>query len=73
VGCQGGILCESLFDTAGGRARLIREFGGISQRLQATNDLGESTEWENKRVDRLPGQAEWGELPISKDPSKDAK
>jgi len=41
--------------------------------LQATNDLGESTEWENKRVDRLPGQAEWGELPISKDPSKDAK
>ncbi|GAA5846087.1 hypothetical protein JCM3766R1_001363 [Sporobolomyces carnicolor] len=35
-------------------------------RLQATGDLGESTEWENKRVDRLPGQAEWGELPIAK-------
>jgi cytochrome c oxidase assembly protein subunit 16 len=38
----------------------------IPQRLQATNDLGESTDWENKRVDRLPGQAEWGELPIAK-------
>ncbi|GAA5833411.1 hypothetical protein JCM11251_003485 [Rhodosporidiobolus azoricus] len=26
-------------------------------------------EWENKRVERLPGQAEWGELPISKPPA----
>lgn len=38
-----------------------------SQRLQATGDqIGELDTWENKRVDRLPGQAEWGTLPVAK-------
>ncbi|GAA6030698.1 hypothetical protein JCM8097_006277 [Rhodosporidiobolus ruineniae] len=31
-------------------------------RMQTTGDLAGS-EWENKRVSRLPGQAEWGEMP----------
>ncbi|GAA6024520.1 hypothetical protein JCM10207_000405 [Rhodosporidiobolus poonsookiae] len=36
-------------------------------RMQATNDLGAaSEEWDNKRVARLPGQAEWGELPVAR-------
>ena len=26
---------------------------------------GDLENWENKRVERLPGQAEWGELPPS--------
>jgi len=37
------------------------------QRLQATgNQLGEMDDWENKRVERLPGQDEWGTLPVAK-------
>ncbi|KAK4053300.1 Cytochrome oxidase assembly [Microbotryomycetes sp. JL221] len=35
-------------------------------RLQSTDKLGENDEWDNKRVERLPGQKEWGELPIAK-------
>ncbi|GJN94560.1 hypothetical protein Rhopal_007643-T1 [Rhodotorula paludigena] len=35
-------------------------------RMQALGEIGESDEFENKRVGRLPGQAEWGELPIAK-------
>lgn len=34
--------------------------------MQALGEIGESDEFENKRVGRLPGQAEWGELPIAK-------
>ncbi|GAA5944011.1 hypothetical protein JCM10213_008970 [Rhodosporidiobolus nylandii] len=34
-------------------------------RLQATGELAPS-DWENKRVARLPGQAEWGELPVAR-------
>ncbi|KDE05058.1 hypothetical protein MVLG_04499 [Microbotryum lychnidis-dioicae p1A1 Lamole] len=30
--------------------------------------LGSGDGWENKRVQRLPGQDEWGTLPISKKP-----
>lgn len=35
------------------------------QRLQAEGEE-ELDNWENKRVERLPGQAEWGELPVAK-------
>ncbi|ORY66793.1 cytochrome c oxidase assembly protein COX16-domain-containing protein [Leucosporidium creatinivorum] len=36
-------------------------------RLQAKgNEMGESDDWENKRVERLPGQDEWGMLPVAK-------
>ncbi|GAA5887153.1 hypothetical protein JCM6882_009465 [Rhodosporidiobolus microsporus] len=40
-------------------------------RMQATGDLdhASSASWENKRVERLPGQAEWGELPVAKKPT----
>ena len=35
--------------------------------MQATgNQLGELDTFENKRVERLPGQKEWGELPVAK-------
>ncbi|GAA5970414.1 hypothetical protein JCM11641_001702 [Rhodosporidiobolus odoratus] len=34
-------------------------------RMQALDALSPSS-WENKRVERLPGQAEWGELPVSR-------
>jgi hypothetical protein len=43
-----------------GRTELILR---VQQRLQAHED--ELENWENKRVPRLPGQAEWGELPNS--------
>lgn len=36
------------------------------QRMQALDQLGESDAYENKRVERLPGQAEWGELPVAR-------
>lgn len=38
------------------------------QRLQATGDQlgGLNDDFENKRVERLPGQKEWGELPVSR-------
>ncbi|BGP36028.1 Cytochrome oxidase assembly [Rhodotorula toruloides] len=35
-------------------------------RMQALDQLGESDSYENKRVERLPGQAEWGELPVAR-------
>ncbi|GAA5963505.1 hypothetical protein JCM8115_003390 [Rhodotorula mucilaginosa] len=35
-------------------------------RMRSSGDIGESDEYENVRVARLPGQAEWGELPIAK-------
>ncbi|BGP44140.1 Cytochrome oxidase assembly [Rhodotorula kratochvilovae] len=35
-------------------------------RMRATGDIGESDDYENVRVGRLPGQAEWGELPVAK-------
>ena len=38
----------------------------IVQRMRSSGDIGESDEYENVRVARLPGQAEWGELPIAK-------
>lgn len=28
--------------------------------------MGELDTFENKRVERLPGQKEWGELPVAK-------
>lgn len=34
--------------------------------MRATGDIGESDDYENVRVGRLPGQAEWGELPVAK-------
>lgn len=37
-----------------------------AQRMRATGDIGESDDYENVRVGRLPGQAEWGELPVAK-------
>lgn len=41
-----------------------------SQRMQAAGTLDPLADriegWENKRVERLPGQAEWGELPVAK-------
>lgn len=37
-----------------------------TQRMRATGDIGESDDYENVRVGRLPGQAEWGELPVAK-------
>ena len=38
----------------------------IVQRMRSSGDIGESDEYENVRVARVPGQAEWGELPIAK-------
>ncbi|GAA5964814.1 hypothetical protein JCM21900_001454 [Sporobolomyces salmonicolor] len=35
-------------------------------RLQGTGGLGDSDDWEIKRVERLPGQGEWGELPVAR-------
>ncbi|GAA5873024.1 hypothetical protein JCM8547_000009 [Rhodosporidiobolus lusitaniae] len=42
-------------------------------RMQSTGELdplssspGALEGWENKRVERLPGQAEWGELPVAR-------
>lgn len=46
--------------------RLVHPCGTLTQRLQGQGDsLGEtlSEDWENKRVERLPGQNEWGSLP----------
>ena len=34
--------------------------------MRAMGDIGESDDYENVRVGRLPGQAEWGELPVAK-------
>lgn len=34
--------------------------------MRSSGDIGESDDFENVRVARLPGQAEWGELPIGK-------
>ncbi|KAK4701845.1 cytochrome c oxidase assembly protein subunit 16, partial [Phenoliferia sp. Uapishka_3] len=35
-------------------------------RLQGSGEMDTVDDWENKRVDRLPGQAQWGELPVTK-------
>ncbi|KAI5481844.1 hypothetical protein MNV49_000121 [Pseudohyphozyma bogoriensis] len=34
-------------------------------RLQASGEM-DDMDYENKRVERLPGQGEWGELPVAK-------
>lgn len=55
-------LCDSA--RKGRDYRLIRAVS--TQRMRSSGDIGESDEYENVRVARLPGQAEWGELPIAK-------
>ncbi|GAA5820895.1 hypothetical protein JCM10212_006258 [Sporobolomyces blumeae] len=35
-------------------------------RAKLANELGDDDSYENKRVERLPGQAEWGQLPVER-------
>ena len=48
------------------RVDIREEYFRLKAKDTRTGDLDN---WENKRIDRLPGQKEWGDLPPSASPS----